>query len=99
MLACVRGFPSAWQKMQYDCLAKLRHLGPYTWFFTFSVADTVWPEIIQVIAQQYGVEFSDKQVAAMFWPTKCLWLRRNPVTVAIHADYMFQQLLGKVFKM
>ena len=96
MFSSVRGSPSSRQKMQYDCLSKLRQLGPYTWFFTFSVADTVWPEIIQVIARQYGVNFTDQQVACMSWPTKCHWLRRNPVIAARHADYMFQQLLEKV---
>jgi hypothetical protein len=51
VLRNVRGSPAAWQKMQYDCLAKLRQLGPYTFFMTFSVADFKWNSIIKVIGR------------------------------------------------
>ena len=46
VLRNLRGSPVSWQKMQYDCLAKIRQLGPYTFFLTFSVADFRWTEII-----------------------------------------------------
>ena len=90
----IRGSPASWQQMQYDCLAKIRQLGPYTWFFTFSVADTFWPEIIQVVAKKYGQTFSNSDVEGMDWHQKCFWLKRNPVIAARHADHMFQQALG-----
>ena len=32
-------------------------------FFTLSAADLKWPDIIQTIAQQYGVSYTDEDVA------------------------------------
>lgn len=96
VLRNVRGSPASWQKMQYDCLAKIRQLGPYTFFLTFSVAEFRWTEIIQVIAQQYGESLTSKQVQEMDFKTKSLWLKRNPVTAVRHIDYMFQKFFHGV---
>ena len=54
------------------------------------------PEIIQVVAHQYGEILNDEQVNAMDWSTKVHYLKRNPVTVARQTDYVFKQLWGKV---
>lgn len=43
--------------MQQDMLAKIRHFGPYTFFLSGSAADFHWPELIQIIAKQYGEHF------------------------------------------
>lgn len=90
VLRNIRGSPASWQKMQYDCLAKIRQLGPYTFFMTFSVAEFNWTEIIQVIAQQYGESLTSDQVEEMDFETKNIWLKRNPVTALRHIDFMFQ---------
>lgn len=90
VLRNVRGSPAAWQKMQYDCLAKLRQLGPYAFFMTFSVADFKWNAIIKVIGQHYGEVLSDTDIDDMDYNTKCFWLRRYPVMAARHIDYIFQ---------
>ena len=37
-------------------LAKIRHFGPYTFFISGSAADFHWPELIQIVARQYGAE-------------------------------------------
>ena len=35
----IRGTPQYWQQMQFDMLAKLRQLGPYTFFLSGSAAE------------------------------------------------------------
>ena len=92
----IRGTPQYWQQMQFDMLAKLRQLGPYTFFLTGSAAEFHWTEVIKVVARQYGTILSEEEVLKMDWNTKRNWLQRNPVTVARHIDYIFEQLWGKV---
>lgn len=58
--------------MQYDCLEKIRQLGPYTYFMTFSVAELRWTEIIQVITQQCGESLTSDQVEEMDFETKSI---------------------------
>lgn len=96
VLRNVRGSPAAWQKIQYDCLAKLRQLGPYTFFMTFSVAHFKWNSIIKVIGQHYGEVLSDTDIDEMDYNTKCFWLRQYPVIAARHIDYIFQKLFNGV---
>ena len=36
-----------------------------TWFFTISAADMKWPDMIQTIAKQYGVLYTDEEVSAL----------------------------------
>ena len=48
-----------------------------------------WPEVIQVIARQYGTIYMDDEVLQLFWTMKSMWLRSNPVTAA----WMFQYRL------
>ena len=55
----VRGSPSYYQRTFYELLAMIRQLGTPTWFFTLSAADMKWPDMIQIIARQYGVHCSD----------------------------------------
>ena len=58
-----------------------------TWFFTLSAADLKWPDVIQTIAKQYGVHYTDDEVAALSFVDKSNWLKRNPVTAARHFHY------------
>ena len=60
----VRGSPPYYQNTFYELLAMIRQLGTPTWFFTLSAADMKWPDVIQTIARQYGVIYTDDQVAA-----------------------------------
>ena len=92
----IRGTPQYWHQMQLDMLAKLRQLGPYTFFLTGSAAEFHWPEVIQIVAKQYGTNLSIEDINCMDWNTKRIWLQRNPVTVARQIDYIFEQLWSKV---
>ena len=77
----IRGSPPYYQRTFYDLLAMIRQLGTPTWFFTLSAADLKWPDMIQTIAKQYGVHYTDDEVE------KSNWLKRNPVTAARHFHY------------
>ncbi|GAB1600976.1 hypothetical protein Ahia01_000375800, partial [Argonauta hians] len=92
----IRGTPQYFQNMAYDVLAKIRQFGNYTFFLTVSAAEFHWPHIIQIVARQYGEELTVEQVENMDFSTKVKYFKRNPVTVARHIDYIFQQLWGKV---
>ena len=80
----VRGSPAYFQRVQYEVLAVFRQLGIPTFFLTLSAADMQWPDVIQTIARQYCVTFTDEQVAALSFEEKSKWLRQNPVTAARH---------------
>ena len=83
----IRGSPPYYQRTFYDLLAMIRQLGTPTWFFTLSAADLKWPDMIQTIARQYGVHYTDDEVAALSFDEKSNWLKRNPVTAARHFHY------------
>ncbi len=89
----VRGSPPYYQRTFYELLAIIRQLGTPTWFFTVSAADMKWPEMIQSIAKQYGVTYTDEDVAALSFEERSNWLRRNPVTAARHFQYRLRPCL------
>lgn len=83
--------------MQQDMLATIRHFKPYTFFLSGSAADFHWPELIQIIAKQYGEHFDIEYIEnEMNKKTKRNWLARNPVTAARHIDFIFRKLWGNV---
>ena len=65
----------------------MRQLGTPTWVLTLSAADMKCPDMIQTIAKQYGVVYTDEQVNNLSFEEISNWLRRNPVTVARHFQY------------
>ena len=54
----IRGSPAYWQGELYEVLAMLRSLGIPTFFLTLSAADLHWPEMIQAIAAEGGMDIS-----------------------------------------
>ena len=62
--------------MKLDILVKVRHFG------TSTPGEFHWPEVIQIVAHQYGTKLSADDVKQMDRKTKVMWLKRNPVTVA-----------------
>ena len=80
----------------------IRQLGTPTWFFTLSAADMKWPDVIQTIARQYGVNYTDEEISALSFEEKSNWIRRNPVTTARHFQYrlntFFQEFLKSTAK-
>ena len=98
ILKDVRGTPAYWQKVHHEVLAMIRQLGIPTWFLTLSAADMKWPEVIQIIARQYGTILTDEQVSNLSWEEKCNWLRRNPVTAARHFQYRLDLFWNEFIK-
>lgn len=43
-----------------------------------------WPNMIQIKAKQYGVNYADEDVANLSFQEKSKWLRHNSVTAARH---------------
>ena len=56
-----------------------------------------WPDMIQTIARQFGVTYTDEQVAALSFEDKSNWLKCNPVIAARRFQYrlniLFQDFL------
>ena len=73
----IRGSPPYYQRTFYDLLAMIRQLGTPTWFFTLSAADMKWPDIIQTIAKQYGVFYTDEDICKLSYEENSNWLRSN----------------------
>ena len=94
----IRGSPPYYQRTFYDLLAMIRQLGTPTWFFTLSAADLKWPDMIQTIAKQYGVYYTDDEVAGLSFDDKSNWLKRNPVTAARHFQYRLNALFQGFLK-
>jgi biopolymer transport protein ExbD len=76
----------------------VRQLGNPTFFVTLTSADMLWPDMIQVIARQFGENFTDEQVREMSSSERLQWLRRNPVTAARHFDYRLNLFINQVIK-
>lgn len=59
--------------------------------------------MIQTIAKQYGVQYTDEQVGALSFEEKSKWLRQNPATAARHFQYrlniFFQDFLKSTAKL
>ena len=94
----VRGSPAYFQRVQYEVLAMIRQLGIPTFFLTLSAADMQWPDVIQTIARQYGVTFTDEEVAALSFEEKSKWLRQNPLTAAQHFQYRLNTFFNGFLK-
>ena len=61
------GSPPYYQRTFYDLLAMIHQIGTPTWFFTMSAVDLKWPDMIQTIAKQYGVHYTDDEVEKSNW--------------------------------
>ena len=95
-LQTVRGSQPYWKRTLHDLCAMVRQLDIPTWFITFSAADMMWTEPIQIIAQQQGVTLTDEEVKSLDWQEKCNWIRSNPVTAARHFQFRAQKFIHGV---
>ena len=48
--------------------------------------------MIQTIARQYGVIYTDDEVAGLSFDDKYNWLKHNPLTAARHFQYRLNAL-------
>ena len=54
-----------------------------------------WPDVIQIIACQYGGILSKDDAINMPWVKKSEWLRSNPATAAQHFQYTALNYFGR----
>ena len=94
----IRGSVPYYQRMYYEISAMTRQIGTPTWFFTLSAADMKWPDIIQTIARQYGVHYTDDQVASLSFEEKSKWIQSNPITAARHFHYRLNTFFNQFIK-
>ena len=64
-----------------------------TWFLTLSADDLHWPEMIQVVAVQFGKKLTQKDVLKMSIADRSKYLCQNPIT----GVQMFQHRLEAFF--
>ena len=95
----IRGTPQYMDNMRYDVFAKNRNFHAYTLFLTGSPAEAHWPEMTQIVARQFGKQFTLDEVENMTFKEKTSWLKRNPVTVARHLDYKYRIFIGSTVMM
>jgi len=95
-MSSIRDSPAYWQKTKYEVLVMVRQLGIPTFFLTVSAADLKWPDMIRVIALQFGETFTDEAIADMTYAERCKWLQANPVTAARHFDHRIHALFREV---
>ena len=59
----IPGTPKYWLNKRYELLAKLENLGAFQFFFTLSMADMRWPEIVTSVLAQEGkhIEYDSSQ--------------------------------------
>ena len=86
----IKGTPQYEHNMKLDILAKVRYFGTVTFFGTLTPGEFHWPEVIQIVARQYGTNLSADDKKQMDRETKVMWLRRNPVKVALQIGYIFR---------
>ena len=84
--------------MFYEVLAMIQTLGIPTWFLTLSAADMKWPEVIQVIAWQYGTIYTEDEVLQLSWTMKSMWLRSNPITAVMMFQYRLDTFVTTFLK-
>lgn len=65
----VRGSPAYFQKLFYDLLGMIRHLGPATWFITLSYFK--WPDTVKMIAEQQRTMLAEREIDSLSWEDRC----------------------------
>ena len=91
----IRGTPQYMHNMNLDVLAKVRAFNVNTLFLTVSWTELHRPEIIKIVARQYGTMLSDDEILQMTFEQKSMWLKRNPVTVARHFNHCITAIFGR----
>jgi hypothetical protein len=99
VLRNLRGSPAYFEKCKKDLFAMIRQLGNPTWFRSFSVAETRWPHLLNILGRIVEKKnYTDDEIRDMTWQKKSELIRKDPVTCARNFEHMFRLLLGKFLK-
>jgi hypothetical protein len=95
----LRGTPDYDEQGKKEAFAMLRQLGPFTIFYTFSMADMKWPEFIRCLYKLVeGKDISWEDAARLSWKTKARLVRNDPVTSSRYHRHRMKALLAAMKK-
>ena len=80
-------------------MAKNRNFYVYIFFSIFTPAEAHRLGFPQIIARQFGINFTDEDVQNISMKERRNWLKRNPVTVARHMDYKYKVIFSRTVLM
>ena len=88
----IRGTASYWRNQLYNLLAKIRTLGPPTFFVSLSANDMHWPELFMFIDSTLTWSEANALPAA----TRCNMLKENYVLASIYFSFRWNRFLHTV---
>jgi hypothetical protein len=95
----LRGTPDYDEQGKKEAYAMLRQLGPFTFFFTFSMADMKWPEFIRCLCKLVdGEEVALEQAAQLSWKRIARLVRSDHVSSARYHRHRMEALLSVMKK-
>jgi hypothetical protein len=79
----LRGTPDYDEQGKKEVFAMLRQLGPFTFFYTFSMADMKWPGFIRCLSKLVdGKDVTLEEASRFSWKERARLVRSDPVTSA-----------------
>jgi hypothetical protein len=95
----LRGTPDYDEQGKKEAFAMLRQLGPFTFFYTFSMADMKWPEFIRCLSKMVDdIDISLEEAAQLPWKTRARLVRTDPVTSSRYHRHWMESLLSVMLK-
>lgn len=90
----LRGTPDYDEQGKKESFAMLRQLGPFTFFYTFSMADMKWPEYLRCLSILVdGKDISLEEAARLSWKERARLVRSDPITSARYHRHRTEALL------
>jgi hypothetical protein len=91
----LRGTSDYDEQGKKEAFAMLRQLGPFTFFYTFSMADMKWPEFLRCLSKLVnGKDVTLEEAARFSWKEKARLVRSDPVTSARYHRHRMEALLS-----
>jgi hypothetical protein len=91
----LRGTSDYDEQGKKEAFAMLRQLGPFTIFYTFSMADMKWPEFLRCLYKlAEGKDISLEDAARLPWKIKASLVRTDPVTSSRYHQHRMESLLA-----
>ena len=83
-ISSIKDTPAYWKKILFEVLAMVKQLGLSTISMTFSCADILWNELLEIISKLNRLDFSDDIIKNMTYQERPNTLNKNPVLVVRH---------------
>ena len=77
----------------------MRQLGIPTWFCSFSVAETKWKNLLQILSKSLNnKDLSERDIDDLSWIEKCELIKKDPVTCSRYFDHRFKMFMSHILK-